>query len=77
MKFLPFLGVRSCNLAFCWGNVKLQDPESFEKFDFVLSPVIPEKAGIKYFQTITGFRIKSGMTKKGVFQRSPSFDYNP
>jgi hypothetical protein len=51
-------------------------PEIFEKINFRLPIVIPSKAGIQHFQVITGFRVKPGMTERGVFQRSPPANGN-
>jgi len=43
--------------------------DTFEKLRSRLHMVIPVKAGIQYGQGVHGFRVKPGMTAKGIFQR--------
>ena len=42
--------------------------ETFAKLHKTHNFVIPAKAGIQYFQIVPGFRVKPGMTNKGVIQ---------
>jgi hypothetical protein len=42
----------------------------FEFYHITTTVVIPTKVGIRYFQTLPGFRIKPGMSEKAVFQSS-------
>jgi hypothetical protein len=50
--------------------LKLYILETFAKHYKNCNNVIPAEAGIQWFQGFSGFRIKSGMTEKGLIQRS-------
>lgn len=49
--------------------------ETFEKPNKSFNFVISAEARIKYFQILHGFRIKPGMTEKGVMQRFKIFEW--
>jgi len=49
---------------------KYQNVDGLVKSFFSLGFVIPAKAGIQYYQVFPGFRVKPGMTNRGVMQRS-------
>ncbi len=44
--------------------------ETFAEPHKIINFVIPAKTGIQFFQALSGFRVKPGMTEKGIMQRS-------